>query len=169
MDQKETIIVSASIFRFLSIHIIIGILLSLVFGLIQKSSIESVLILFTILISAPIGFFLIDASKKDIILNSDKIEGPTRSSIFTIKRISILLKDVDLSLSKNTSMWMSNSYIASGYGKKILLDKKFLNDDQVRYIFNTLNKKLTRRLQSDADKPRSVRFRQSLGMRGTFL
>jgi hypothetical protein len=154
MSQKDNIIVSANIFRFLSMHVAIGFLLSLFFGLIWKSFIESIIILSAVIVSAIIGFFLIDANEKNIVLHSDKIEGPTRSSIFTNKRISVFLKDVDLSLSKNNRLLVGNSYIASVHGEKVLLDKKFLSDEQVRYIFNILNKKLTKRLQSVADKPR---------------
>ena len=137
MGQKNTIIVSASIFRFLSMHVVIGFLLSLLFGLIWRSFIESIIIVSAVLVSAIIGFFLIDANEKNIVLDFDKIEGPTRSSIFAKKRISLLLKDIDLSLSKNKHLLVGNSYIASVHGDKILLDKKFLSDgEDVLISFN---------------------------------
>lgn len=152
MDQKDNIIVRPNIFRFLFIHIFIGISISLLYGLITQSYIELVIIMCAVLISAVVGFFLIDANEKRIVLNTDMIEGPAHSSIFSTKRLSIPLYEADLSSSKNIRLWKGHSYIASENGKKIILDKKFLSDEQVGHVFNIIQRKLTRRLQSDAQK-----------------
>ncbi len=143
MDQKENILVKASIFRFFLFHIRVGATISLIYGFVTKSYVDTIIVLCVVIISIPVGFFLIDVNKKNIAIDADKVEGPSRSTIFTTKRISIPLNDVDLLSSKHQSWWMGGSYIASTIGTKILLNTLFLRDDQVGYIFKVLENKLT--------------------------
>lgn len=142
MEQKENIIVKASIFRFFLFHIIVGATISIIYGFITRSYMETIIVLSVVILIIPISFFLIDANEKNIAIDAEKVEGPGRSSIFTTKRISIPLKDVDLLSSKNRPLWMGGSYVASIIGTKILLNKLFLRDDQVDYIFKVLESKL---------------------------
>jgi hypothetical protein len=143
MGEKEKIIVKASIFRFLLFHTVIGISISLIYGFITKSYIDIIIVMSVFLVTAPIGFFLIDANEQTIAIDEEKVEGPGRLLIFKTERISISLDNVDLLSSKNRYWWMGGSYIASNQGKRIILNNMFLSHEQVGYIFRDLENKLT--------------------------
>jgi hypothetical protein len=150
MNNEDPIVVSASISRFLIIHLIIGISFGVVFGLITKSWVELSVIIFALFASAGFGYYVIDVDEKNIVIDPDKIEGPAKQTFFSKQRISISLADIDLSMSKDRPLWRGHSYISSKVGRKVILDKKFLSDNQVGQIINILNHKLTKRLRIDA-------------------
>ena len=150
MNNENPIVISASIGKFLIIHLIIGIAAGVAFGLITKSWIELAVIILALFASAGFGYFVIDVAEKNIVINSDKIEGPADQTFFSKQRKSIKLTDIDLSMSKDRPLWMGHSYISSKDGEKVILDKKFLSDKKVVQIFNILHHKLTNRLIIDA-------------------
>ena len=150
MDSKETIFVKIGIFPFFWFGFLFSFASLLMLVLITDSCFYIIFAIF-ICILMQYSSFKSNSKLMSIVIDNIKVEGAIRSSFFSITRGNISIEDVDLSLSKNRPLLKGSSYIASMKGKKIILDKKFLSEEQVTYIFEVLKNKLTTPIHSDGN------------------
>ena len=150
MDSKETIFVKIGIFPFFWFGFLFSFATLLMLVFFTKSYLY---IIYAIFICLLMQYSLFKSYSKlmSIIIDNIKVEGAIRSSFFSIERGNISIEDVDLSLSKNRPLLKGSSFIASMKGTKIVLDKKFLSEEQVTYIFEVLKNKLTTSIHSDGN------------------
>jgi hypothetical protein len=150
MDSKETIFVKVGIFPFFWFGFLFSIGSLLMLVLITNSFLYIIFAIFICLLMQ-YSSFKSNSKLMSIVIDNIKVEGAIRSSFFSITRGNISIEDVDLSLSKNRPLLKGSSYIASMKGTKIILDKKFLSEEQVTYIFEALKNKLTTPIHSDGN------------------
>jgi hypothetical protein len=149
MDRNNPLIYKASIFRFLSIHILIGFVISAAYSILSGSIYAFLATMAAVLISAIIGILLIDARGKDIILKPNELEGPVQILWTRYKRVSIPYKSIDLGNSKKRSFFRSG-FIITNDGHRILLYLMYFSRNEENQIFEILKRKTNPSFESDA-------------------
>ena len=140
----------ASIYRFLKIHTLTGLIVLIISFPVLPSADSSIALIIALFLSGVLAIFLTDYRRKNIVFSDGFIEGPFRVRLHDV-RISFDYEQIDFENCIRPSI-MKNGAIFAKDGRKIILYSMYFGKRVSDQIFNEIETKTNMSLKRDREK-----------------